>query len=109
MIAGRVLGTANLYRAEPEPVAVEQALPENSENCHVLPDITNGPEVWHYKDVIVCDVCERAWFVDVNPCHWYENAYVFWNPVRFYHFRLVREAVDILETMRRQREEGFYG
>ena len=109
MIAGRVLGTANLYRAEPEADAVEQALPASTETCHVLPDITGGPEVWHFKDVIVCDVCERAWFVDCNPDHWYREPYVFWQPVRWYHFRLLRVAIDILETARRQREEGFYG
>jgi len=110
MIAGRVLGTANLYRAEPEPVAVEKtALPLNTETCHVLPDITGGPEVWHHKDVIVCDVCERAWFVDVNPDHWYREPYAFWHEVSFYHFRLVREAVTILEVARKQRGEGFYG
>jgi hypothetical protein len=110
MIAGRVLGTANLYRAEPEaqPPATT-AIPASAENCHVLPSIVNGPEVWHYKDVIVCDVCERAWFVDCNPDHWYVGDYVFWHPISWYHFRLLREAATILETARNQREGGYFG
>ena len=108
MIVGRVLGTANLYRVEQDFVLAE-ALEASTETCHVLPDITGGPEVWHYKDVIVCDVCERAWFVDTNTDHLYRGPYVFWNPVRWYHFRLNRVALEILDTARRQREEGFYG
>ena len=101
---GRVLGTANLYRAEPKSNAL--TLPENSETCHVLPDITGGPEVWHYKDIVVCDVCERGFWVDINPDHLYREPYPFWQTIAWWNFRLARQATEILEEARRLREVG---
>lgn len=97
----RLIGSGSMWRhMEPPPEAKE----DRSEPCHVLPPITAAdvPEVWNYKDIIVCEVCKGAWFVNIDRYdpELSRDEQAFWEPITFWRHPWMRfDAEEILATI----------
>lgn len=92
----RLIGSGSVWRKDPS--AGTPAAEDKVEPCHVLPSITGADiiETWNYKDIIVCEVCKGAWFVNIDS----HDEVAFWEPIKFWrHPWMTFDAEEMLATI----------
>lgn len=82
----KVLG-GTMWRNDP-PVYTPGVVEREPEPCHELPDIGNGPEIFDYNDIVVCEVCRGAWRVGLGLDE-YNFMRSMWFPVTFWRSPLL--------------------